>query len=286
MSYGEPLMEMPKTDGEVLFRVEALRVAYGRRPPCVDGVSFSVPRGEIVCVVGGSGSGKSTLLRALIGLLPSGGLVEGGSAFLGKRELFRLAPYEWSTLRGRDISVIFRDSSGVFDPIHKIGAQFAEAIRAHKRLNARECDKLTERVLAAVRLRDPVDVMRSYPFELSGEVIQRVAVAAAMLFRPKLLLADEPADTLDGAGRAEVISLLADLRSRYGTAILLATRDMGIAARLADRIGVMQSGHLVEWGTRDAVVADPAHACTRALLAEACAEAERRAGIDIFPGPG
>lgn len=257
---------MSASDDRRLLEIDGLDVSYGGEDLRLKGVNLSVARGEVVCMVGESGSGKSTLLRSIIGLLPPGGYISGGKVRFDGKDLAALTSRGWREIRGRDISMIFQNPRGTFDPIRRIGPQLVETIRCHRRLNRRECESIAEEILASLSLKEPSRIMRSYPFQLSGGMMQRVAIAAAMIFRPKLLLADEPTSDLDATTQSEIISLIANLKDEWGTSVLLVTHNMGIPSFLADNIGVMREGRIVEWGSRDSVIGSPMHPYTRDLL--------------------
>ncbi|WRS26276.1 ABC transporter ATP-binding protein [Oscillospiraceae bacterium MB08-C2-2] len=250
-----------------ILRVENCSIAYAKGVPAVDGVSFSVEKGEIVSLVGESGSGKTTLLRAIMGILPSGGCITGGHIWFQETDIAIADESSLRTLRGKDITMIFQDPGRSLDPIQRIEAQYRELIRIHKpRCPSGLCREIAERMLRAMHLTDVERILHSYPMELSGGMKQRVGIAMAMTAQPQLLLADEPTSALDVTIQAQVVHEMRQLQENFATTMVLVTHNMGVASYLSDKIGVMHAGRLVEWGTRDQVIFHPKEAYTRSLL--------------------
>ena len=245
----------------------SVEVCYGRRP-ALRGVSFALAPGEILGVVGESGSGKSTLLRAVAGLLPPGARVTAGSLQFAGQELAGLSPRGFARLRGSGLGMIFQDAGASFCPVRTIGSQLYEVLAAHRRLTWREARQQALALFDQLLLQDGERIWQSYPFQLSGGMVQRVGIAAAMLLHPPVLLADEPPSALDAAAQRQVLQTLLRLRELYGTSILLVTHDMGVAAR-ADTLLVLREGAPVEYGPAPAVLGSPQAAYTRQLLAAA-----------------
>ena len=228
-----------------ILEIQNCTICYQNGTPAVSDVSLSVSEGEIVSIVGESGSGKTTLIRAILGLLPPGGKVTGGSILFGGRDLVKMKEQEIQEIRGHDIAMIFQDVGAALDPIQKIKTQY---------------------MLKKMHLTDTKRVMESYPFELSGGMKQRVGIAMGMTAQPKLLLADEPTSALDVTIQAQVVHEMKELRDRYGTTIILVTHNMGVASYLSDKIGVMCRSHLVEFGSRDEIIYHPKEQYTKDLL--------------------
>lgn len=232
----------------------------------VDAISFDVGPGEWFALIGESGSGKSVTAFAIGDLLPAALLREAGSLRLDGRELLGLGAREMRALRGPDIAYIFQDYSRAFTPYLRLGDQMAEALLSHEKLTREATHARLAESLDEVGL-PPEDTMRRYPFQLSGGQLQRAAIASAMSMRPRLLIADEPTTALDAVTQADVLDLIDRARERHDCSVLFITHDLRSAARHADRLAVMQHGHIIEAGPTPDVVAAPREGYTRALFA-------------------
>ncbi len=249
-----------------LLEVKNCTIKYQNGAPAVDGVSFSVEKGEIVSLVGESGSGKTTMIRAILGLLPPGGKVTEGQIVLDGKDLLSLSEHEMESIRGKEISMIFQDVGQSMDPVKLVKSQYIEAIKIHEDISKEESyDKAVE-MLKRMHLPDAKRVMASYPFELSGGMKQRVGIAMGMTAQPKLLLADEPTSALDVTIQAQVVREMKELRDKYGVTIILVTHNMGVASYLSDKIGVMCKSKMVEYGTRDEIIYSPKEQYTKDLI--------------------
>lgn len=249
-----------------LLRVNNLSVTYKGGSPALQDLSFSMNKGEIIGIVGESGSGKSTLIRALLGLLPEGGGYTGGEISFQEKVMLRELQQDWSGVRGKRIAIVFQDSGSYLNPIRSIGSQYIEAIRTHFTVSRKAAQTMAVNMLSDMGLDDPERIMRAYPSQLSGGMKQRTAIAMAVTMEPELLLADEPTSALDVTTQNEVMNRLSELRSRQGTGMIIVTHNIAVAARMADRIGVMQGGSLVEMGDTFRIISDPRHDYTRKLL--------------------
>ncbi|KGJ20805.1 ABC transporter ATP-binding protein [Paracoccus sanguinis] len=247
-----------------VLSVSGLTLSAGGRP-LVDDLSFDLFPGETLCIAGESGSGKSLTSLAAMGLLPPGVRHVAGRISLEGQELTTLSERRMRRLRGDRIAMIFQEPMTSLNPVLTIGTQLAEAIRSHD--PSADANAVALQALRSVRLSQPERRMRQYPHELSGGMRQRVMIAMALALRPAVLIADEPTTALDVTVQREVLDLLRDLQRETGTAIILITHDMGVVAEMADRVIVMQAGHMVETGPVARIFDRPAEAYTRALLA-------------------
>ncbi|MGD0699212.1 MAG: ABC transporter ATP-binding protein [Trebonia sp.] len=256
--------------GERLLSVENLNVAYkvGRRlKPTIHDVSFSIAAGEVIALVGESGSGKTTTGHAILGLLPRNGHVTGGKITFRDQTLTDLSAKGWRSLRGRAVGLIPQDPTVSLDPLRRAGEQVEDTLRLHSELGAAERREKVLELFQTVGFRDVELRYRQYPHELSGGMKQRVLIAAAIASEPDLIIADEPTSGLDATVQKQVLDLIGDLRDRTGTAVVLITHDLGVAADRADYIGVMEQGRLVEVGRPDEIFDNPQHPYTQRLVA-------------------
>jgi ABC-type glutathione transport system ATPase component len=251
---------------EHILSIRGLAVSYGG-VQAVRGVTLDVVPGEIVGVVGESGSGKSTVLRAVAGLLGRSGAISGGSVLYGGRELVGLSRRDAAKLRGSDIAYVFQDPVASLDPLCRIGKQFDECIWAHGVASGAAVRELERGLLAEMGFGDPERVLRAYPHNLSGGMCQRVVLAMSVACDPALLLADEPTSALDVTSQQQVSQLLLRIRDQRSCAMLVVSHNIAAIAQVADRIGVMKGGCLVELGERDQVLYRPTHPYTRELIA-------------------
>jgi peptide/nickel transport system ATP-binding protein len=250
-----------------MLSVQDITVKYGKNPnPTIEHFNLEMKQGEICSIVGESGSGKTTVIRAILGLLPGGGKVtEGDICFEGKS----LLPYtkeEWRKLRGTEISMIFQDSGAMINPTRKIGSQFVEYIRTHEKISKKDAWEKGVKMLERMRLPSGDNIMKSYPFQLSGGMRQRVGIAMAMTFQPKLLLADEPTSALDVTTQAQIVRQMMELRDQFNTSIIIVTHNLGVAAYMSDKIVVMKNGKVVDAGDREMILNHPKDEYTRNLL--------------------
>ena len=250
----------------------------------VDGVSLDLAPGEVLGIVGESGSGKSQILYALMGLLASNGTV-GGQAFFQGQDLLTLSPRALDRVRGREMSMIFQDPMTSLNPYIRVGDQLAEGLMVHDGLSKSAARAEAVKMLDRVRIPDAANRARRYPHEFSGGMRQRVMIAMALLAKPKLLLADEPTTALDVTIQAQVLDLMAELARETATAIILVTHDLGVVARLCDRVAVLYGGRIMEEAPADPIFTAPAHPYTRGLLAAMPRlEAPLTARLGTIPG--
>ncbi|MCD7436649.1 dipeptide/oligopeptide/nickel ABC transporter permease/ATP-binding protein [Streptomyces lincolnensis] len=258
------------SDGAVLAVRDysiAFATAHGPRT-VVDSISFSVRPGEIFGLVGESGSGKTVTGLSLLGLLPPNGAVTSGAAWLADTRLSGLPERELQRIRGSEIALVSQEPMLALDPYFTIGSQLAEVIRRTAAVSGRK-DAVRERIrelLTSVHLRDPDDVARRHPHELSGGMLQRIVIAMALAGSPKVLIADEPTTALDVTVQAGILDLLRSLRDEHGMAIILITHDLGVVADTCDRAIVMEQGRIVEEGSVEDIFYRPRHAYTKKLI--------------------
>ena len=232
----------------------------------VRGIDLDVSAGELLGVVGESGSGKSVTFLATMGLLPVRAKVTG-SVLLAGEQLIGASSKQMRSVRGRLLSMIFQDPLSALNPVHRIGDQISEMLRSHQDLSSREADKRAVELLDIVGIPQPSDRARQFPHEFSGGMRQRVVIAIAIANNPKVLIADEPTTALDVTVQAQILEVIERVQERFGTAVVLITHDLGVIARVADRVNVMYAGRNVEQGTIDSLFDHPSHPYTRGLLA-------------------
>jgi oligopeptide/dipeptide ABC transporter ATP-binding protein len=256
----------------VLLEVRNLSVQFPGQPrpvAAVRDVSFAIPRGGVLGLVGESGSGKSVTSLAMMRLLPMDAAVGGDISFEidgGAKSLLTLGADQMRTLRGSRISMVFQEPMTALNPILRVGDQIAEAVRAHNDVSRKEARERAVEALNEVAINDAPQRANDYPHQLSGGMRQRVMIAMAIVNRPELLIADEPTTALDVTVQAQVLDLLARLREKFGLAMLFISHDLAVVSHVADQVGVMYAGTLVELGLREEIFRAPAHPYTRGLL--------------------
>jgi ABC-type microcin C transport system duplicated ATPase subunit YejF len=271
MSANKSNLAMPPRPGEARAVLSVKNLAVGFRTAdggltAVKGVSFDVAAGETLAIVGESGSGKSQTMMAVMGLLASNGFATGSVRMEGE-EILGLPPSALNRWRGSKLGMIFQEPMTSLDPLYRIGDQIGEPLMAHGGMSRREARARALELLTLVGIPRPAERLDSYPHELSGGQRQRVMIAMSLANRPQVLIADEPTTALDVTIQAQILELLADLKKRFGMAIVFITHDLGIVRRFADRVVVMKSGEIVEQGPTGVVFAAPQQAYTRMLLA-------------------
>ncbi len=251
---------MPK-----VLEVNDLTVSYGGQK-ILNNINMDLEQGEILGIVGESGSGKTTLLKAILDILPASGTIECGNITLCEKCIKKLDKEELRNLRGKDIAMIFQNPGNYLNPIKKISTQFVETIMSHKDISRSEANELIRLTILKMNLPNPDRIIRSYPFELSGGMLQRVCIAMAMVLHPKIILADEPTSALDVSISRVIVEEMMKLRDTEGTSFIVVTHDIGIAAHIADRIVVMKNGKIVEIGKPNNIVIDPKDDYTKLLI--------------------
>ncbi|MBW6399329.1 ABC transporter ATP-binding protein [Roseomonas sp. HJA6] len=256
---------------DIVLDIQDLTISLPKgadRPSAVTGMNLTLRAGEVTCLIGESGSGKSLAARAVLGLLPAPRVrVTSGRILFEGQNLATIAPRDMAKIRGARIGMIFQEPMTALNPLHRIGRQIEEVFRIHTTLGRAERRARVVKLLADVHLPDPEKIARSYPHQLSGGQRQRAMIAMALALEPKLLIADEPTTALDVTTQAQILHLIHELQREHGTAVLFITHDFGVVADIADQVAVLQKGVLVESGPRDAVLNEPQHPYTKALLA-------------------
>jgi peptide/nickel transport system ATP-binding protein len=255
------------------LRVDDLTIGFGGRA-VVHGISFAIGAGETLGLVGESGSGKSATSLAMMRLLPGSANVAGKVLFAeepGKTvDLLGLPEVAMRRRRGKDLAMIFQEPMTALNPVMRVGAQIAEAVRVHQpRLSGREVDRVVLEAMREVALPEPERRARDYPHQFSGGQRQRILIAMAVVNRPRLLIADEPTTALDVTVQAQILALLKELRRTHGLSMLFISHDLAVVAQVADRVAVMQNGRIVEVAEVAELFRNPQHPYTRKLLASA-----------------
>ncbi|HHY94081.1 MAG TPA: ABC transporter ATP-binding protein [Firmicutes bacterium] len=263
------------------------------RVQAVRDVSLRLARGDILGLVGESGCGKSATLLSILGLVPHPGRIVAGEVWFKGEDLRRKRPVAIRAIRGRDISMVFQDPMSTLNPAYRVGDQIAESLRVHgflpgfphrwSRGGRRQEREVVLALMREVGIPSPETRHLEYPHQFSGGMQQRVLIAIALACRPQLLLADEPTTALDVTIQAQILDLMRRINQERGTAIILVTHDLAVAAEFCQQIAVMYAGEIVEWGSTEAVLEDPAHPYTRGLLRSIPRLTEKRR---LVPIPG
>jgi peptide/nickel transport system ATP-binding protein len=270
-----------------LVEVEDLTVRFVSRDAtvhAVNGVSFSVKPGEVLCILGESGSGKSVTLRALMRLLPEGRTKITGQISVAGEDVLAMDRSRLRALRGGLAAMIFQEPMTALDPVYTVGAQIVETIRHHRGGSKAEARARALELFDLVKIPSPERRLDAYPHELSGGLRQRAMIAMALSCGPKLLLADEPTTALDATVQIQVLILLRRLQREMGMGTIFVTHDLGVASEIADRIAVMYAGRIVEEGPVAEVLADPRHPYTQGLLASTVHGQDRTHDINAIAG--
>ena len=273
-----------ETDSSLLTVQELTTEFQTRNGPlrAVDAVSFTLPRGRILAILGESGCGKSALLRTILGIQPKTARVAGEVLMRGQN-LLSLSSKERERIRGDWVSMVFQDSMTALDPVNTVEQQIVETLRRHRELSRPAASARARELLELVHVPSAEQRLKAYPFELSGGTRQRVVIALALACEPDLLLADEPTTALDVTVQARVLDLLREIRDRLGMSIIIVTHDLGVAAELADEVAVMYAGRFVETGSVRQVLHRPCHPYTQGLM-EANVQPGRKERPLAIPG--
>ena len=287
MSAAPVLPDRP--EHESLLDVENLTIDVRNRnnhASVVRGVSLSVGVGEALGIVGESGSGKSLTLRALLGVLPKGTEVAGGSIAYRGRSLVKdgRVTDEIRTLRGREIGMVFQDATSALDPVIRVGDQITESVRRHTGLSRKAADARAIELMERMGIPNSRQRVRQYPHEFSGGMRQRVMIAMAISCNPSLLLCDEPTTALDVTTQTEILELFGELRREQGLAMIFVSHDLGVIAEVCARVGVMYCGQIIETGARTDVFEAPRHPYTLGLIESAPDIAAPSPALIAIPG--
>lgn len=256
---------------EKLLEVNGLKTYYYSSEgvtPAVDGVSFSLGRGEVLGIVGESGCGKSTVARSVVGLVDkSFAKIEAGNVLYRGQDLSKISKKELCGIRGEKISMIFQDPFVSLNPVYTVENQIYEVLRVHKKISKAKARPIILNLMRRVGIPSPENRMKDYPYQLSGGMQQRIMIAIALACNPDILIADEPTTALDVTVQAQVLELINDLKEEFQMSIMLISHNMGVIAAMCDRIMIMYGGVAVEEGTGEAVFSRPLHPYTKGLLA-------------------
>lgn len=250
----------------------------------VNGVSFDLARGEVLCVIGESGSGKSVMMRSLLRLHPKKRTVIDGTMLVGEDEITTLPEKRMTELRGSTISMIFQEPMTALDPLYTIGDQIAETVMRHQKVGREAGMQRALELLELVRVPSPERRLKAYPHELSGGLRQRAMIAVALSCKPSLLLADEPTTALDASVQIQVLVLLRKLQRDLGMSMIFVTHDLGVAAQIADKVAVMYAGRMIEYGEARDVLMNPQHPYTRAMLSSTVKDQDKGKPLEAIAG--
>lgn len=272
-----------------ILKVQDLHVSfdtYAGEVKAVRGVTFDIAPGEVLAVVGESGCGKSVTAQTIMKLNPMPpARIKHGSIELCGRDIVAASEKDMQSVRGRDVSMIFQDPMTCMNPTMKVGTQLTEAIQKHNKLSKEQAQKKAIELLEMVQIPNAAQRADQYPHQYSGGMRQRAMIAMALSCEPSLLIADEPTTALDVTIQAQIMELLADIKARRGTAIMLITHDLGVVANLADRVAVMYAGKIVECGSVQDIFYRPSHPYTQALLRSLpTIDSERTDDLVSIPG--
>jgi len=262
-----PIGVLRRTPVLSVSKLQVETLPAGERRPLVSGVSFDVHAGETLCVVGESGSGKSVTSLTIMGLLPKGVLgATYGSIAIDGEDILSASESRLRQMRASTMAMVFQEPMTALNPIQRVGRQIEEVLRVHTSLPARERRAKVMEMLDAVRLPDIKRIYNAFPHQLSGGQRQRIVIAMALILKPRVLIADEPTTALDVTTQKQILRLIRELQQVQQTAVVFITHDFGVVSEIADRIVVMNRGALVEAGTRDQILTDPADDYTRMLV--------------------
>ncbi|MDQ0195604.1 ABC transporter ATP-binding protein [Paenibacillus wynnii] len=273
---------------EHLLEVKDLAISFkirGGEVQAIRGVSFHVDKGETLAIVGESGSGKSVTSQAIMKLIPTPqGQYKRGQILFDGQDLISKTDKQMQKIRGKEIGMIFQDPMTSLNPMMKVGRQITEVLFKHEKISNDDAVKRGIELLNLVGIPSPEKRFHQYPHEFSGGMRQRVVIAMALAANPKLLIADEPTTALDVTIQAQILDLMKELQKKIDTAIIFITHDLGVVARMADRVAVMYAGQIVEMGTAEEIFYDPRHPYTWGLLASMPSLESKGTLLTAIPG--
>ncbi len=272
------MADYARGSGDVVLDVREMNIRSSiTGDALVKSISFAVRRGQTLGIVGESGSGKTLTCRAILGILPNQIELAGGTVEILGRQTADLTRQDWLEIRGNAISAVFQDPGSYLNPSIRLGRQVQEVLRVKKGLSRRDARQEAVRLFESVHLREPHLVYEQYVHELSGGMLQRVLIAAAIALGPDILIADEATTALDVTVQAEILDLLVELKEKDGLSLVLVSHDLAVIAQLCDEVLVMRSGEVVEHGPAEDVLRSPRHEYTRLLISE-----HERYGLDRY----
>ncbi|TQR17307.1 ABC transporter ATP-binding protein [Psychrobacillus soli] len=255
---------------EKVLQVNNLKISfrtYGGEVEAVRGVDFDLYKGETLAIVGESGCGKSVTSNAIMGLIPQPpGIIKNGSILFKEKDLTKLSKTQLRKIQGVDISMIFQDPMTALNPTLTIGEQLTEGLRTHKKIGKKEAKEKAIDMLKLVGIPNPEERLKQFPHQFSGGMRQRIVIAIALICEPQVLIADEPTTALDVTIQAQILELFEEIQLKKGISIILITHDLGVVAKIADRIAVMYAGKIVEIGDKREIFYTPEHPYTKGLL--------------------
>ena len=270
-----------------LLEIKGLHTSFRTRHGivrAVDGIDFSVDRGEIMGLVGESGCGKSVTSLSVLRLVAPPGRIDSGQVLFDGTDLLTLSPDEMRRIRGERISMIFQQPTSSLNPVWDVGTQIEEVLRIHRGMKGRAAEARTLDLLRMVGIPDPTRRLKAYPHEMSGGMAQRIMIAMALACEPELLIADEPTTALDVTIQAQILDLMRNLRDETGTAIILITHDLGVVAEMCDRVAVMYAGEIVEQTDVVSLFREPLHPYTQGLIGSIPVLGDTREELAVIPG--
>lgn len=266
----QQLQNLSAKVGKKMLEVQDLHVTfktYGGEVHAVRGVTFDLYEGETLAIVGESGCGKSVTSNAIMGLIPQPpGKITNGRIFFKGKDLTKLNKNALRKIQGVDISMIFQDPMTALNPTLTVGEQLTDGLRTHKSISKTEANKKAVEILNLVGIPNPEERLKQYPHQFSGGMRQRIVIAIALICDPLLLIADEPTTALDVTIQAQILELFEEIQEKTGVSIILITHDLGVVAKIADRIAVMYAGKIIEIGTKREIFYTPTHPYTKGLL--------------------